>query len=461
MKDGVMQNLVDFVVETGYEDLPEAVVHESKRVLLDSIGVAIAGLATDKGKYAVELARRFGGSPEAIILGIGDRVSCNSAAFANGELINALDMDALLVPSHISPCVIPALLALAEINSASGRDLLVANVLAHEISTRFGRALTSIGYATLYGLNLSVVGGTAGAAKVSKLDKEKMTHALSLACYMAPSLIPMMRFPYAAPPSMAKYVPAGLVAQTEIIAVLLAEMGYIGDREIFDGEHAFWEAMHQAQWDPQRLTDSLGERWSFLATHYKPYPCCRLMHSGLDGFIKIIEDNNLCAEDIEQVNVFLNPDSDSPVWTNRQIQSCIDAQFSIAYVFAAAAHRVRIGADWQDAQTISNPKIVEFMDKVSFYPHPEFKSVFLENPRTDLSLVEVAAKGQLFRQETTFAKGTHSPLEFRMTDEELENKFKSNTSRNLPRNKINQAIKYLFELDNKENVVELMELVTM
>mgnify|MGYP001153170424 CR=1 FL=1 len=441
----IMQKLVDFIVDIRHEDLPPLVVQESKRVLLDSIGVAIAGLAIDKGKYAVELARRLGGPAESTIVGVGDKVSCTSAAFANGELINALDMDALLIPSHVSPYVIPATLALAESAGASGKDLIIANVLAHELSARLGRAITSVGYATLYGLNLCVIGGAAGAGKVVKLDKEKMAHALGLACYMAPSPV-SMRFSYALPPSMVKYAPAGSMAQAEILAVLLAEMGYTGDKGVFDGEHGFWEFMPQAQWDPQRLSDKLGDRWSFLATHYKPYPCCRLMHSGLDGFIKIIEENNLHPEDIEQVKVFSNPGFDFPVFRNREITTSIGAQFSTAYPFAAAAYRVGLG-NWQDTQTINDPKIIEFMGKVNFAPHPEFEAKFRENPRTDLSLVEVVAKGQTFRQETMFAKGTHSPPQFRLSDDELVAKFRSNTSRALPQGKVDKAVESLLHLD--------------
>jgi len=123
------------------------------------------------------------------------------------------------------------------------------------------------------------------------------------------------------------------------------------------------------------------------------------------------------------VNVFANPGFALPVFRNVESRTPEDAQFSAVYPFAAAAYRVRIGPDWQDAQTINNPEIAGFMRKVSFLPHPEFSKVFSENPRTDLSLVEVVAKGQTFKKETMFAKGTHSPQEFRMTDEELAEKF--------------------------------------
>ena len=115
--DSLSQDIAKFIVETRFEDLPEDVVHEAKRSFLDAIGCAIAGIATEKGKISVALARRLGGPPESSIIGIGDKVSCCNAAFANGELINALDYDAL---PHVQPFVIPPALAAAESVGASG-----------------------------------------------------------------------------------------------------------------------------------------------------------------------------------------------------------------------------------------------------------------------------------------------------------------------------------------------------
>ncbi len=470
--NGTMQQLVDFIVGISYEDMPAAVQCESKRVLLDSIGVAIAGLATDKGKYSVELSRRLGGPPESTILGIGDRLSCVNAGFANGELINALDMDATLMPGHVTPYVLPAPLALAESVRASGKELLVAIVLAHEIAARVGRALTAASYMTellgreeapfapMYNFNVSIFGGAAGAGKILRLNQEKMAQALGIVSYSAP--VPAsLKWARVMPAFMLKYAPSGWMAQAEINSVLLAQMGYTGDTSVLDGEYGFWKFMPNAQWDPGRLTGRLGERWSFLATHYKPYPCCRVMHSGLDGFTKIIDENNLYPEDIEQVRVFLDPTTALPLWQNREIGNQVDAQFSVPYVFAAAAHRIRLGPDWQDSETIKNPKVLEFMKKVSVGSHPEFNKTFKESPRTELSLVEVVAKGQTFRQETMFAKGTHSPEAFRLTDEELAEKFRNNASRMLPGDKIEKAVESIFELERIEDVNELIKLVVM
>ena len=51
---------------------------------------------------------------QATILGTREKVSTVGAGFANGELMNALDFDAILPPGHVSPYVLPGALAVQE-----------------------------------------------------------------------------------------------------------------------------------------------------------------------------------------------------------------------------------------------------------------------------------------------------------------------------------------------------------
>ena len=83
-----------FVENVRFESLPAKVVEESKRVLLDSLGCALGGLGHQKGMVGVQYARLQGlgtTGNQATILGTGERVTAAAAAFANSELINALD----------------------------------------------------------------------------------------------------------------------------------------------------------------------------------------------------------------------------------------------------------------------------------------------------------------------------------------------------------------------------------
>ena len=65
----ISNDLVTFLIGTEFKHLPSEVVHEAKRSLLDAFGCAVAGVATDKGKISIALAKRLGGPRESTILG--------------------------------------------------------------------------------------------------------------------------------------------------------------------------------------------------------------------------------------------------------------------------------------------------------------------------------------------------------------------------------------------------------
>ena len=76
----IMGELVKFILDTKYEDLPEPIVNTTKNLFMDSIGCALAGMTTDPGKMAIATARILGGPPECSIIGTGDKVSVTTAA---------------------------------------------------------------------------------------------------------------------------------------------------------------------------------------------------------------------------------------------------------------------------------------------------------------------------------------------------------------------------------------------
>lgn len=471
--NSLSQEIARFVVELKFEDLPDPVVHEAKRVLLDSIGCALAGTMTQKGKISIALAQRLGGPPESSIVGKDDKVSCCNAAFANGELINALDYDAVLYPPapHVSPYVIPAPLAVAESVRASGKDLILATVLGHEITARLSLGLTEfshydpekggIRYLPAYGYSQCIFGGTAGAGNILKLGHKKMSHALGIAGYNCP--VPTFaKWAETAPSAMTKYGSAGWLSTAATTAALLAEMGYTGDTALFDGEYGFWSfyaSCASGNWEPDRVMKKLGETWHFLEIAYKPYPCCRLIHGVLDCFMSIIDKNNLVPENIESVRAFCHPIVEKPIWANNELATHVDAQFSVAYALSAAAHRIRVGADWQDLDMMRNTKLLEFMKKVSYQSHPGIFEGRRKDFRSLLSMVEVVAKGKTFREERVYPKGT-AFTDAEMTDEELVEKFRHNACSVLTQDKIDTAVKTLLQLERVENITELMKHVT-
>ena len=463
-----LEELSRFIIEAKWEDLPAPVVKEVKFLLMDAIGCALAGLTTDPGKMIVGLARRFGGPPESSIIGTGDKVSCSSAVLANGQLIGTVDYDAVMPGMHSQPYIVPPPLAIAESTGASGKDLILAMALGFEVAARFGRAwsLTTgfkgsvdFSWPERGGQAFSNFGAATGAGKLLNLDQGKMIHALGIAGHLC-QVLTHVKYTYSTYRPMTKYGVAGWQNTGAITAVLLAEMGYMGDIMVLEPEHGFGKFCGYEKWNLDCMTKDLCKTWYFPKVNYKPYPCCKIFHTALDCFITIIDQNNLIPEAIESVRIFGHPAIVAPLFTSMELNNVADVQFSPPYCFALAAHRIKVGVEWQDWDTVKKPEIFEFAQKVSLQVHPKFGKELQRDPSSHLCKVEVVTKGKTFIEEKIYSRGTPG-TDLGLTDEELVAKFKHNASRILTQAKIKEAIESLLELEAVGNISELMEQVTI
>lgn len=133
--------LANFVSATRYEDLPPSVVHEAKRLLLDTIGNTMAGSVTDIGNAAVAFVRSQGGKPDCTLIGYGDRTSAVNAAYCNARTGDALDAtDMLMHVAHIGCSISSSALAMCEERHASGKDLITSIAVGFEVAGRLAVA---------------------------------------------------------------------------------------------------------------------------------------------------------------------------------------------------------------------------------------------------------------------------------------------------------------------------------
>jgi len=453
----ITRELARFAVETRWQDLPQSMAHETKLILLDSIGCALGALTTDKGKMSVALARRLGGTPESSVIGLGGKVSCATAALANGELMLALDVSPIIAGGHDGVYVIPSVLAMAQSAGASGRDLILATALGLEVSARLARATGRRGGGGFTGNAYSNFGAAAGAGRLLGLDEERLLHALGVAGHLC-MVLTYARWGYGGR-YMAKYGVPGWQGTGALTAVLLAEMGYTGDTTVLDDpEHGFAYYVGYKSWDPDEVTHELGKTWSFTGgMHYKPYPCCGVFHGALDCLAGIIEQHELAPEEIESVTAYCGPSVEAPPFTWNEIDSIAGAQFNPRYAVALLVHGVKRGVEWYDPDTMTDPAILEFMDRVVVTAYPDDMKAVGGDLAPPFSGVDVAARGRTFEGRTA---GRGAAGRSRMTDEEIVEKFRHNAARVLTREKTDRAVEALLELEGVADVSQLMREVT-
>jgi 2-methylcitrate dehydratase PrpD len=465
--------LAEFSSGLKFCDLPTEVSHEIKRLLLDTIGCGLGGLGLDKGSMAIRLAQQAGGRPEATVLGTGAKVPGAMAAFVNGELMNALDYCALQPPAHVTPYVIPSVLAMAEINHSSGKDFIAALTVAHELTCRIARSMgnlraTAGGFPVRsFGVGCTQFGATAGAARIIGLDTKKMRHALGLAGYHAP-IASHVKYNHTVHPGLAKYGPSGWTAQAGVVTAQLAEMGYRGDDTVLDGDYGFW-AMNGSQssdWD--KLTSELGQKWAFQAIGYKYWPCCGSHQSPLDAFVETIDQHDLAASEITKVVVKSEAFSGLPKYVNIDVQDHVEAASSLPYNIAVAAHRVTRGPKWQSRETLARDDIRDFMKRVEhrIYDRCEvtrYEDLEIEgrsNLKRRPALVQVHAQGRVYEHAVDFAKWlTNDVAEFRAGDDDLAEKFRANASGVLDKNRTESAIDCIMNLEDVADSTALTALL--
>ncbi len=470
MPSTIVQQLAEFTANTTYDDLPPNVIEASKRIILDSVGCALAAVDQPTGKSGVAYGQFIGrGVGEATIVGIAQPVSMFGAAYANAELINALDFDAILPPGHVTPYVLPACLALSEARGRTGRQVLAAVAVAHEMSHRIGGAMDYLrdlkdGVSdppSVYGYSSTIFGATAAVSLLNGHDADTSASALGLAGSMSP-VNSHRAWTMHVPATTIKYQPAGLMSQTAFTAAHMAEFGHRGDLQILDDRRYGYPAMiGTRRWEPSGITDGLGVRWHFPADlAFKPYPHCRVLHALLDALAEIVEVNDLAPSEVDGITAWVEGFTEQPVWLTRDITDVRDAQFSIAHGLAVGAHRVEPGKQWQDPEFVFSDSVLQLMDRVKYEVHPDYAALLSDNSASRPARVEVLARGTTFVGERRYPKGSPSPEQgTELTNDEMRAKFERNATGVLEASVVTEVADSVMALESVEDFASIMRLL--
>lgn len=467
----MVERLADFAAGARFDALPADVVAESRRIVLDSIGVALAGQFELKGRAGIGYARMIGGpagAGNATVMGAGDRLTALAAACANGELINTLDMDAVLPPGHVTPYVLPGILAEAEVAGRDGRAVIEAIAVAHEMSHRIGMGMDylrdtrdgAVDPPPVFGYSECIFGATAGIGLMRRHDVRVLAHGLGIAGSVSPVNAQTAWFQHA-PSSTIKYLHAGVLVQSAFAAAYGAELGHRGDLHILDdAEFGYRRFIGTRRWHADRMMAGLGTEWRFPAQQsFKPYPHCRILHALIGKLGEMMEQHALTVDEIDGIKIYVEGFAEQPVWLNRQIELAHDAQFSIAHGIAVAAHRPPPGRAWMDPALIHSPSVMALMDRVTHAVHPDYVKLLTEQGASRPARLELTARGQVLVGEQRYPKGSRSPEpDSFMTDDELIAKFIANVEGLLPDGSASRIVDQVMALEGVADVGALMRL---
>jgi len=422
-----LQGLASLAIATKLESLPDQLVRELKYLVLDSIGCALAGIRTDPGRMFIDLGKTLGGAPESSLIGVGCKVSCVNAAMVNGQLINMIDYDALMPGHHTPPYIIAPSLAMAEREQASGADFLFSIAVGSEIAGRVGNAVsegfsfqgadgTIFTWSERWGHAFCNFGVAAAVGRLLKLDTDKLVNAMGLSGHLC-QVPTWRRFTFSEHRSMAKYGVPGWQNTGGVIAALLAQMGYMGDTTVFDEKEGFWKYTGYEAWNPENILKDIGSTWIMQRINYKPYPCCRMTHSAIDGALELRSSIRNPFNEIESIQISVSRMVKDMVGMPFSIgeNPQVSAQFSIPYtVSAALLHGDLFLESFEDVR-IRDESVLRLSQKIEVIEDPSLavndiyhmtmltrlddgqlleikKDIPLGNPRNPLGLEQVKTK---------------------------------------------------------------------
>lgn len=337
-----------------YNTLPAAAVHEAKIGILDTVGVTLAGATEDATRIVLGISGS--GSGPALVFGHARRIGALDAALVNGTASHALDFDDCnnTLGGHPSVPILPALFALADEISATGKDFIAAYVAGFETECKLSLAVNFHQYTKGWHptTTIGVFGSAAACAHLLKLSVEKTATALSIAASLAAGLKSNFG-------TMTKPLHVGHCARSGLFAALLARDGFTAGDQAFEHAQGYFEVFNGAgHYDAAKVFPAWANPLDIVrpGIAIKQYPCCGSTHPAIDCMIELVQKHNLKPEQVARIDSWTH--ARRLAHTNRpDPQSALDAKFSVQYTLARALkdHTVKLehfeGDHWQDPAT--------------------------------------------------------------------------------------------------------------
>ena len=426
-----------FISDTRFEDLPDNVIHQAKRCLLDTLGALLAGSDTPVVRIMRSFATKYFRGTEATILVSGERVSPVGAALANGYACNALDIDDgyRMVKGHPGACVLPVLLAASE--SAvhpRGTDFLTALVIGYEVAIRAGLIRHAL-YQTYHSSgSWGAVGGAAVAGRVLGLDQSTLREAMGVAEYHAP-IAPMMKG--IEKPSMVKDS-IGWGTMVAMASVLMAQEGFIGIEPLF------------SESPDKKWIEGLGNEYLMLNLYFKPYAVCRWSQPAVTGVLRVMKENDLRPRSISRIRV--RTFEAAAALSCDHPKNTEEAQYNLAYPVAAALYDGQVGPSQVLPPRIFDNSLLELADKVEVEVASEFEKTFPQK-----TYAEVVIHTEDGRELTSGpVEPLWEPPNGLPADAELEEKFVGIVEPVLGPQKVQEITRMIWDFEKMDGIKPLI-----
>jgi 2-methylcitrate dehydratase PrpD len=416
-----------FVVNTRYEDIPDAVVELARKSILDGLGLALCGSAARTGEIARQYIKSLGFGPGtaglATVIGSSMKAPVRFAAFANAVGIHADDYDDTQLAvaenrtygllTHPTAPVLPAALAVAEARSLSGRELLLAYNLGVEVECKIAEAISPRHYEEGFHSTgtIGVMGAATAVAKLNRFDLPRVLTTLGIAASEGAGLRENFG-------TMTKPFHAGKASENGVVAADFAALGWTATHEVLEAPRGFFQAAGGG-YDSAAILSKLGNPWTFVSpgVSIKPFPSGSLTHPGMTELERLIKEHDIKPDEVELLEVGTNKDSPNAL-IHHHPKDHLQAKFSMEFCMAALLLYRKAGLIEFTDEVVNRPAVQQMISRVKFGVDPVAEAAGYNKMTTILKIH--LKDGRVIGGRADFGKGSPAiPMSF----EDVTEKF--------------------------------------
>lgn len=449
--------MIDNVLNTRLENIPKAAIDHAKDRIIDAVGCLICGANDSGNPELLKVVRDWGGKPEGRVFVHGDKVPVGNAALVNCVICRSFDfepvsplVDGESSAGHISGTTVTTALTVGDVCNVNGKELLAALLAGDDMAARIliagkmggpGMGRDRVG-------QIDSFGATAIAGRLMGLNASQLRNAFGLIVDHLGGIQQMI-----SETVTGFKLSQGTSARDAIFCVQLAREGWTGIEDALLSRGGYYALFSGGIRDPNILIKNLGKNYYSDGT-FKPYPCCRMNHAGVDCAVAIVNKHSIVADDIEEVVLYASPGALRDVIGQPfRIKNFTHASagFSLQYSVANVLLRGSSRPEHYTEEAIKDPAIAKFVKKMKM---AELTDGNMESARVTVRMKD----GSEFDEYTEIASGDpRNPI----SKQQLMEKFWTNIdfSRTVSRKNAEKFVKMVEDLESLDSVKKLVDLL--
>ncbi|MDO8776550.1 MAG: MmgE/PrpD family protein [Burkholderiaceae bacterium] len=371
--EGLGAQLGHVLGDLGRQPLATKTLAAAKAKLLHACGVSLASSKLASAQAAWNAVKEERG--ECFVFGQSRRISAGDAAFVNGvighsSLLEDCGPGGLRQGSHPGTYIIPAALAAAEAQAASGRQFLAGLVVGYETVSRIGAAAPLSVVARKFrplGV-MGPLGASTAAATIGGADDRQLTDVLAIAVNMSSGTTQGIF-----EGSMEPYFQAGMGARNGLFAARLGLAGARTAREALEGEFGFFQTYGGEACNAELLLD-LAAKPGIEQVGIKHYAACVQNQNTIalivDGFEHPVDPETIERVTIKRSESGTNGLNSPGVSRHGPFGNMLSAQMSARFTAAAALMGLPVDDPMFYERNFADSRIEALTQHIDLVPAP-------------------------------------------------------------------------------------------